>query len=348
MLVLEDRLHRPLRNLRLSVTDRCNLRCSYCMPEEEYVVAAARRRADASRRSTGWCDVFVGLGRRQGAPDRRRAAPAPRPRRCSCACSPASPGCATWRMTTNGVLLAEQAAALRARRPASRHGQPRHACAGIASRRSRGATSSRACSRASTAAAAAGFAGAQARHGRHARRQRRRARRSRRVRARASAPRCASSSTWTWAAPRSWTRRARGVARRDARAHRRALRRRSQPSCEATSARPPSASASPTARRFGIIASTTAPFCAACDRAASPPTAIWYSCLYARDGTDLRGAAARRRHRRRARRADPRAWHARADRGAEERLRAARPPRRSPGRASCARDPHLEMHTRGG
>src|SRR5688572_32941354 len=28
---------RPLRNLRLSVTDRCNLRCQYCMPEEHYV-----------------------------------------------------------------------------------------------------------------------------------------------------------------------------------------------------------------------------------------------------------------------------------------------------------------------
>ncbi|MFT7679625.1 MAG: cyclic pyranopterin phosphate synthase [Planctomycetota bacterium] len=31
-----DRLGRPLRNLRVSVTDRCNLRCGYCMPEEEY------------------------------------------------------------------------------------------------------------------------------------------------------------------------------------------------------------------------------------------------------------------------------------------------------------------------
>ena len=29
-----DTLERPLRNLRLSVTDRCNLRCQYCMPEE--------------------------------------------------------------------------------------------------------------------------------------------------------------------------------------------------------------------------------------------------------------------------------------------------------------------------
>src|SRR5437879_11332037 len=34
---LRDRLGRPLESLRLSVTDRCNLRCLYCMPEEEYV-----------------------------------------------------------------------------------------------------------------------------------------------------------------------------------------------------------------------------------------------------------------------------------------------------------------------
>ena len=35
-MTLLDTLQRPLRNLRVSVTDRCNLRCSYCMPEEEY------------------------------------------------------------------------------------------------------------------------------------------------------------------------------------------------------------------------------------------------------------------------------------------------------------------------
>ena len=34
--MLLDTLQRPLRNLRLSVTDRCNLRCQYCMPEAEY------------------------------------------------------------------------------------------------------------------------------------------------------------------------------------------------------------------------------------------------------------------------------------------------------------------------
>src|SRR5687767_4945903 len=32
-----DTFARPLRSLRLSVTDRCNLRCQYCMPEQEYV-----------------------------------------------------------------------------------------------------------------------------------------------------------------------------------------------------------------------------------------------------------------------------------------------------------------------
>ena len=32
-----DTFERPLRSLRVSVTDRCNLRCRYCMPEEEYV-----------------------------------------------------------------------------------------------------------------------------------------------------------------------------------------------------------------------------------------------------------------------------------------------------------------------
>lgn len=31
---LVDRLNRPLRDLRISVTDKCNFRCRYCMPEE--------------------------------------------------------------------------------------------------------------------------------------------------------------------------------------------------------------------------------------------------------------------------------------------------------------------------
>ena len=31
-----DTYQRPLRDLRISVTDRCNLRCTYCMPLDEY------------------------------------------------------------------------------------------------------------------------------------------------------------------------------------------------------------------------------------------------------------------------------------------------------------------------
>jgi cyclic pyranopterin phosphate synthase len=34
--LLKDALHRPLRDLRISVTDRCNFRCSYCMPKEVF------------------------------------------------------------------------------------------------------------------------------------------------------------------------------------------------------------------------------------------------------------------------------------------------------------------------
>jgi cyclic pyranopterin phosphate synthase len=36
MEVLRDRLGRPLRDLRISVTDRCNFRCVYCMPKEVF------------------------------------------------------------------------------------------------------------------------------------------------------------------------------------------------------------------------------------------------------------------------------------------------------------------------
>lgn len=36
---LRDRLRRPLRDLRISVTDRCNFRCSYCMPKEFFGAA---------------------------------------------------------------------------------------------------------------------------------------------------------------------------------------------------------------------------------------------------------------------------------------------------------------------
>jgi len=97
---------------------------------------------------------------------------------------------------------------------------------------------------------------------------------------------------------------------------------------------------------FGIISSTTEPFCALCDRSRLTADGLWYLCLYAARGIDLRGplrqgasaeelAALLTAH-----------WTARRDRGAEARLagrdRAIIPV------TSLKRDPHLEMHTRGG
>src|SRR5262245_37133633 len=58
---MEDRYGRPLRNLRLSVTDRCNLRCEYCMPETDYVWLP---REDVLRieEMSALVDIFVMLG----------------------------------------------------------------------------------------------------------------------------------------------------------------------------------------------------------------------------------------------------------------------------------------------
>ena len=33
---VQDSLGRPLRDLRISITDRCNFRCTYCMPRENF------------------------------------------------------------------------------------------------------------------------------------------------------------------------------------------------------------------------------------------------------------------------------------------------------------------------
>jgi len=98
---------------------------------------------------------------------------------------------------------------------------------------------------------------------------------------------------------------------------------------------------------FGIIASTTAPFCRKCDRSRLTADGLWYLCLYAKQGTDLRrllrGGASRE-----AIAAEiSRVWRGRTDRGAEE--RAAQPRRGVFVPVDLLRqDPHLEMHTRGG
>jgi cyclic pyranopterin phosphate synthase len=98
---------------------------------------------------------------------------------------------------------------------------------------------------------------------------------------------------------------------------------------------------------FGIIASTTAPFCADCDRSRLTADGLWYLCLYATRGTDLRGPLRRGASTEELKALISERWQARADRGAEERLSLRH---RSPliQVAELRRDPHLEMHTRGG
>ena len=58
---MRDLFNRPLRNLRLSVTDRCNLRCEYCMPEDEYVWLP-REDLLHFEEISALVDVFIGLG----------------------------------------------------------------------------------------------------------------------------------------------------------------------------------------------------------------------------------------------------------------------------------------------
>ena len=98
---------------------------------------------------------------------------------------------------------------------------------------------------------------------------------------------------------------------------------------------------------FGIIASTTAPFCRSCDRSRLTADGVWYLCLYAARGVDLRGPLRGGVSDEALRDLITSVWHARTDRGAEHRLDVRERSPLIPLRA-LKRDPHLEMHTRGG
>jgi cyclic pyranopterin phosphate synthase len=98
---------------------------------------------------------------------------------------------------------------------------------------------------------------------------------------------------------------------------------------------------------FGIISSTTEPFCASCDRSRLTADGMWYLCLYAQQGIDLREPLRRGGSRDELKALIIDGWKRRADRGAEQRLRLRdRTPLVQIGR--LREDPHLEMHTRGG
>jgi cyclic pyranopterin phosphate synthase len=111
-----DTLARPLRDLRISVIDRCNFRCPYCMPEDQYVddsvflSKSERLRFEEIERIAR---AFVRNGVRKlrltgGEPLLRRDLPN------LVAMLHAIPGVEDIALTTNGVLLPRFAAQLRA------------------------------------------------------------------------------------------------------------------------------------------------------------------------------------------------------------------------------------------
>jgi cyclic pyranopterin phosphate synthase len=114
--VANDAFGRPLRDLRISVMDRCNFRCPYCMPREtfhdnyRFLPSAARLSFEEIIRLTR---LFVSMGVRKvrltGGEPLLRSGLADLVGELS-----AIPGVEDLALTTNGVLLAQHAARLKA------------------------------------------------------------------------------------------------------------------------------------------------------------------------------------------------------------------------------------------
>ncbi len=113
---LTDRRHRPLQDLRISVMDRCNFRCPYCMPEDKYhkdfqfLGSHARLSFDEITRLA---EIFAGLGVRKlritgGEPLLRPELPE------LIGDLKRIQGIDDIALTTNGILLTQHAAALKA------------------------------------------------------------------------------------------------------------------------------------------------------------------------------------------------------------------------------------------
>ena len=98
---------------------------------------------------------------------------------------------------------------------------------------------------------------------------------------------------------------------------------------------------------FGIVASTSTPFCASCDRSRVTADGLWYHCLYAATGTNLRTPLRRGATAEELRDLVACGWARRVDQGAVDRLRLAERRAATPVEVT-RRDVHREMHTRGG
>lgn len=345
-----DALGRPLRSLRISVTDRCNMRCAYCMPEDEYLWLE-HREILSFEEIRDLADIFAGLGVDKvrltgGEPLLRRDL------HRLIRLLAANPQLRDLALTTNGVLLRRDAAALR------EAGLQRLTVSLDTLKPERFQALTRSDAHAQVVAgireaAAAGFRGlkintvvirgfnedelaAMIDFGREV---------SAEVRfieymdvggaTRWSMDQVVSRAAILESLRERWG----GV----------------EPIEQPLAADSPSIHAKAPADRFrlpdgtvfGVISSTTQPFCRSCDRARLTPDGVWLLCLYARDGVNLkrllRGGASRVA----IAEAIAETWQKRVDRGAEERLTLA-----SRGALlgidELRLDPHREMHTRGG
>jgi GTP 3',8-cyclase len=338
--MLLDSFGRPLRNLRLSVTDRCNLRCAYCMPEQEYVWLPREdllRFEEISR----LVDVFLSLGVDKvrltgGEPLLRRDLPA------LVRMLADKSELKDLALTTNGVLLADQAEELKT------SGLGRVTVSLDTLRPDRFEALTRVKARddvlAGIAAAARVFGALKIdsvvirglnddelpdliEHGKtqHAE-----------VRF-IEYMDVGGATQWS---PKDVVSRSEMLEILSARYG--AI----EPIKEASSA-PADRFRLPDGTVFGIISSTTAPFCGSCDRSRLTADGVWYLCLYAARGLDLREALRGGATNSALAALVAERWQKRNDRGAEDRL-ALGERRAFVPITDLRKDPHLEMHTRGG
>jgi len=338
---IDDAYGRPLRNLRVSVTDRCNLRCQYCMPEEDYVWLP-REEILHFEEISALADVFMDLGVDKirltgGEPLLRRDLPR------LIRLLAAKPRLRDLAITTNGVLLAELAGTLK------EAGLHRVTVSLDTLRADRFAALTRRQSHAQVlegiqAVTRAGFTGTKLdavvirgvnddelvdliEFGK-------------RVAAEVRFIEYMDVGGATrWSMDHVVSRKAM-LEILESRYGR------IEPVSEQTTA-PADRYRLRDGTVFGIISSTTAPFCAECDRSRLTADGMWYLCLYALQGTDLRGPLRRGAKGEELAALITGRWQKRSDRGAEQRL-ALRERAPLVQVARLKEDPHLEMHTRGG
>lgn len=335
-----DLLNRPLKNLRLSVTDRCNLRCQYCMPEAEYVWLPREDLLNFEEISR-LVDVFISLGVDRvrltgGEPLLRRDLPS------LVRMLAAKPVLKDLAMTSNGILLADQIEALK------EAGLKRVTVSLDTLHHDRFAALARfdELTRVKQGIAAAHRAFGTLKidtvvikgtnddelvplieYGKTVNGE---------VRF-IEYMDVGGATHWSWA----------NVLSRAEMLERLSVHYGSVTALANESSAPADRYALPDGTVFGIISSTTAPFCSSCDRSRLTADGMWYLCLYATRGTDLRAALRKGASVDELRELVAGLWRQRDDRGAEQRL--ALGDRRAfvPIKA-LKQDPHLEMHTRGG